>query len=69
MRRLVIQGVTPAEAARIARDLRNPDDRGKNRDETTGLTRSRVVVSLRRAALALDPPLWSRSPPVRWQTE
>jgi len=55
MRQLVIQGVTPAEAARIARDLRNPDHRDEIGDEDTGLTRSRLVVSLRRAALALDP--------------
>jgi DNA-binding transcriptional MerR regulator len=66
MRQLVIRGVAPAEAARIARDLRDPEESarlaedcdtspGGDSAESRGATRSRVVVSLRRAALALDP--------------
>jgi DNA-binding transcriptional MerR regulator len=56
MRQLTIQGVTTAEAARVARDLRDigeptvvPDG-----DQASG-TGPRAALRLRRAALALDP--------------
>jgi len=57
MRRLTIGGVAPAEAARVARDLRDPDKPAEliaehpEGDENA----ADLAVRLRRAALALDP--------------
>lgn len=57
MRQLTIQGVTTAEAARIARDLRDPGEpaRGIPDGDQASPVGRRAALSLRRAALALDP--------------
>jgi DNA-binding transcriptional MerR regulator len=59
MRRLTIDGVAPAEAARIAREMRDPgqpgDAAGQPGDAAGQLRAGRAATSLRRAALALDP--------------
>jgi DNA-binding transcriptional MerR regulator len=54
MRRLTINGVAPAEAARIARDVPDPGEPAPDvaDAEPSG---SQAAVALRRAALALDP--------------
>ncbi len=56
MRRLTVEGVAPAEAARIARDIRDPgqlSDPASGRGQAPG-SASSAATSLRRAALALD---------------
>jgi DNA-binding transcriptional MerR regulator len=55
MRRLTIHGVAPVEAARIARELRDPAELAPLGPQEQDLSGSRAAVSLRRAALALDP--------------
>jgi MerR family transcriptional regulator, light-induced transcriptional regulator len=57
MRRLTIHGVAPAEAARIARDLRDPEEPAELIAETRegDENGTDLAVRLRRAALALDP--------------
>jgi len=57
MRRLTVDGVAPAEAARIARILpgyAQPPDRSTDRQQAPAAGAS-LATSLRRAALALDP--------------
>ena len=54
MRRLTLHGVAPAEAARIALELRDPGELVPDGDDTPA-PGSRAVAGLRRAALALDP--------------
>ncbi|MBV9379295.1 MAG: MerR family transcriptional regulator [Streptosporangiaceae bacterium] len=54
MRRLTIDGVAPAEAARIARDLRDPAKATSGSSETEA-SGSQAATRLRRAAYALDP--------------
>lgn len=57
MRQLTIDGVTTAEAARIARELRDPGQPAEAAADGDGArpTGPRAALSLRRAALALDP--------------
>ena len=57
MRQLTIDGVTTAEAARIARDLRDPGQHAEAAPDGGHArpTGPRAALSLRRAALALDP--------------
>jgi DNA-binding transcriptional MerR regulator len=57
MRQLTIQGVTAAEAARVARDLRGPGEPAQvvPDDDQARPAGTGTALSLRRAALALDP--------------
>src|SRR5207248_2343496 len=64
MRQLTIQGVTAAEAARVARDLRGPGEPAQvvPDDDQARPAGPGPALSLRRAALALDPAALDRLP-------